>query len=279
MPARSATSSFLAHPYQLVSLLDMKPLSYTALCNVLGLLSLHSHLRSDSSRVEADDRLHLRAIELYVQEMGLAKSLTLVKRMRVEFEGDGRTGREFSERAKVLQERIRDDLDELVFLYIPGDRAGFYNNHKLFGDQVATNFSDANFDIEEAGKSFALDRHTACVMHLMRSLEVALDAVGRGVGLSNPVVEAQNNWGGFLVKIDGQIIANDKAALPDWPLKRQFFVDARAHLFSVKNAWRNPSMHLEKKYTEAEAERIFRAVKDFMEHLATHLDQAGNFTP
>lgn len=286
MPARSATSSSLAHPYQLVSLLDMKPLEYTALCNVLGLLSLHSHLRSDASPVEADDRLHLRAIELYVQEMGLAKSLTLAKRIRVEFEGDGRTGREFSERAKVLQERIRDDLDELVFLYIPGDRADFYNDHKHFGDQVATNFSDANFDIEEAGKSFALDRYTACVMHLMRSLEVALDAIGIAVGLPSPVIEANNSWERLLRKITDQVTANDKSITTanwlmksQWAAKRQFLIDVQAHLFSVKNAWRNPSMHLEKKYTEQEAERIFRSVKDFMEHLATHLDQAGNFTP
>jgi hypothetical protein len=156
---------------------------------------------------------------------------------------------------------------------IPSNR--FYENSRLFGQLVAINFSNANYDIEEAGKSFAVDRYTACVMHLMRSLEVALDAVGIAVGLPDTVVEAHASWESLLKKIDTQIMANDKSAIPDWPLKRQFFVDARAHLSSVKNAWRNPSMHLEKKYTEREAERIFRSVKDFMEHLAAHLTQAG----
>jgi hypothetical protein len=151
-------------------------------------------------------------------------------------------------------------------LYIPEDHADFYNNLRLFGDQVATKFPSAGYDIEEAGKSFALDRYTACVMHLMRSLEVALDAVGIAVGLSNAVIEANNSWESLLRKINDQIKANDDKAPAmnwllrrDWLAKRQFIIDVRAHLFSVKNAWRNPSMHLEKKYTEREAERIFRA--------------------
>jgi hypothetical protein len=82
-----------------------------------------------------------------------------------------------------------------------------------------------------------------------------------------------------LRKILDQITANDKAGDPLWLPKRQFFVDTQAHLFSVKNARRNPSMHLEKKYDDKEAERIYRAVKDFMKHLATHLDASGDYTP
>lgn len=116
-------------------------------------------------------------------------------------------------------------------------------------------------------------------MHLMRSLEVALDAIGLGVGVPNAVIEAKNSWETLLRKIGKQIEDNDKAGDPNWIPKRQFFADAHAHLFTVKNAWRNPSMHLEKKYDDREAERIFRAVQDFMEHLATHLNESGQFTP
>jgi len=145
------------------------------------------------------------------------------------------------------------------------------------GQLVAINFSNANYDIEEAGKSFALDRYTACVMHLMRSLEVAIDAIGIAIGLPDAVIAAQNSWERLLTKMGDQIKANDATPTTDWIANRQFLIDVRAHLFSVKNAWRNPSMHLEKKYTEKEAERIFRAVKDFMEHLATHLHESGKF--
>lgn len=113
----------------------------------------------------------------------------------------------------------------------------------------------------------------------MRALEVALDAVGLGVGVPNAAIEAHNSWERLLEKIRQQIEANDKAGDPTWTPKRQFFVDSAAHLFAVKNAWRNPSMHLEKKYDSGEATRILNAVKDFMEHLATHFDESGQFTP
>jgi hypothetical protein len=279
MAEHPSMSSFLAHRYELVRLLDMKEFNYRTLCTMLSVLSFHGNMTRSEDAVDVDDRETLRLVQTTLHDMDLKSSLKLAKRLPTEFQDNNRTKRELSDRIKVLDERIRDDLDELTFLYVPNDRKDYYENSRLFGQLVAVNFSNANYDIEEAGKSFALDRYTACVMHLMRSLEVALDAVGIAVGLPDTVVEAHASWESLLKKIDTQITGNDKSAIPDWPLKRQFFVDARAHLFSVKNAWRNPSMHLEKKYTEREAERIFRAVRDFMEHLATHLDQAGNFTP
>ena len=52
-----------------------------------------------------------------------------------------------------------------------------------------------------------------------------------------------------------------------------------AQLFAVKVAWRDNAMHLEKKYDEKDAKRIYDAVKNFMEHLAEHLDHSGSFTP
>lgn len=177
-----------------------------------------------------------------------------------------------------LKTRISDELNSSWFLYIPDDVRPYYNNSSLFGDEVAKKFPDASFDIEQAGNCFATINSTASVMHLMRALEVALDAIGLGVGVADIIIEARNSWERLFREIKKQIELNDKSADATWPPKRQFFVDSEAHLFSVKNAWRNPSMHLEKKYDQVEAERILRAIKDFMQHLATHLDQTGQFT-
>jgi hypothetical protein len=178
-----------------------------------------------------------------------------------------------------LEGRVHDELRLNLFMAIPRDRADYYDKPILFGQAVADKFPDATYDIGEAGSSYATDRYTACVMHLMRSLEVALDAIGLGVGLPDAVIEARNSWESLLKKVRKQIEANDASGDPAWQPKRQFFVDAEAHLYAVKNAWRNPSMHLEKKYDDKEALRIYNAVKDFMEHLATHLDASGQFTP
>ena len=53
------------------------------------------------------------------------------------------------------------------------------------------------------------------------------------------------------------------------------FEDLRASLEAVRNPWRNATMHIEKKYTDDEAEHIFVAVKGFMKKLASRCDEMG----
>lgn len=42
-------------------------------------------------------------------------------------------------------------------------------------------------------------------------------------------------------------------------------------LISIKQAWRNPSMHIERRFPKEEAEEIFAAVRTLMQHLAKGL--------
>jgi hypothetical protein len=51
--------------------------------------------------------------------------------------------------------------------------------------------------------------------------------------------------------------------------------DLHASLDAVKNPWRNSTMHVEKKYTDDEAQHIFAAVKGFMKKLAARMDENG----
>ena len=178
-----------------------------------------------------------------------------------------------------MHELLIEELPGVHFRPVSAGNAKVYDNPQLFGSAVAGRFPSAVFDIQEAGSCFALGRPTAGVMHLMRALEVSLDAIGRGIGVANVIVEAKNSWGTALRHMREQIEKNDKTKDPAWMAKSSFFHNAHAYLSSVKNAWRNPSMHLEKRYVDKEAARIYRAVKDFMEHLAEHLDESGQFTP
>ncbi len=116
-------------------------------------------------------------------------------------------------------------------------------------------------------------------MHLQRVMEVALKSYGflLGLPLSN-----QPSWGEVL-RLTGEEIRerNDKKYAKIWcsTEEQEFCEGLQPLLFSVKNAWRNTSMHADKKYTEEEAEYIFDAVKGFMRHIAAHLDETGVFTP
>jgi len=44
----------------------------------------------------------------------------------------------------------------------------------------------------------------------------------------------------------------------------------------VRNAWRNVTMYIENKYTEEEADHIYRAVRAFIRKLASRFDEDGN---
>ena len=182
----------------------------------------------------------------------------------------------FIQRLVDIRNRIFDELKLNSFFHISKLTVQeYYEESYLFGEQVFISFSSANFDIEEAGKCFATARYTACVMHLMRCLEVGLKSLGLGLGIAsitNP------NWQTIINQVNSAI-ATKKATLGvAWKLEEEFYTNAVAHLFAVKNAWRNPTMHVEKKYTEEEAEDIFNAVKGFMRTLAGHLTEKGKFS-
>jgi hypothetical protein len=53
------------------------------------------------------------------------------------------------------------------------------------------------------------------------------------------------------------------------------FEELYASLDAVRNPWRNAPMHVERKYTDDEAEHIFVAVKGFMMKLASRCDEDG----
>jgi hypothetical protein len=143
----------------------------------------------------------------------------------------------------------------------------FYDHPKLFGDGVFTAFPSANNDISEAGTCLALERGTACVMHLMRIVETGLAALAKATGASK-----QNDWGSYLREIDAKLVAATKVAGARSPLE-QFYAEAALTIDGVRRAWRNPTMHIENSYSVERAEEILIAVRSLMRHLATQLSE------
>ena len=192
---------------------------------------------------------------------------------------DSMTVKQLGQKCDELGRRIHDELSLCLLLRIPSERKTLYEEVDPFGAKVTGNFGSAAYDTEEASKCLALDRSTACVMHLMRTLEAGIDAIALGVGVKITAVKAVGTWEQLLNMIRDAIQANNKANAPPWTAARPFFESALTYLHAVKDAWRNPVVHAESKYTPDEAERIYSAVKHLMMHLAEHLDEAGKFTP
>ncbi len=177
-----------------------------------------------------------------------------------ELKGKGFTYGKFRFLLAQLQNTIRWEMEDKLFMYIPSDRAARYDQAELLGKDVAAKFPAIQYDTTEAGNCYACGRSTAVVFHLMRIMEVGVQQFGSKLGVTLTV---DKNWQNILDEIN-------KAIKPLNPkdLKTVELSQACANLYAVKLAWRNEVMHPKDTYTLEEADNLIRQVKIFMEQLS-----------
>ena len=182
---------------------------------------------------------------------------------------DSMNGWQAANVARELRNRFNDDTKAISFFVIPSSKIGIYDKKHLFGDEVFSKFPSVNADISEAGKCLALDRGTACVFHLMRVVEVGLDALAKRLR-----IPPQNNWGQYLRRIAESLDAKKKP-LPKWVKRNEsFFRDSAMIIAGIKDKWRNPCVHrINEHYTPNQAEDVFDEIKKLMVHLSTKLKE------
>jgi hypothetical protein len=141
----------------------------------------------------------------------------------------------------------------------------FKGDDPHFGQEVFRAFPSANDDISEAAKCLALGRGTACIFHIMRALEVAVQVIADKI--KAPIVDEHGKglpWG---------VIAQNMKPIIDKMLngseEQIKWYRVQAHLVVVNRAWRVPTAHPKQKiYNTEEAEAVFNATKTFMQELA-----------
>jgi hypothetical protein len=154
------------------------------------------------------------------------------------------------------------ELKSYHFYYVPARSVGYYDKSQ-FSARVYKKFPGAVIDMQEAGKCFALGRNMACVIHLMRVLEVGLKKIHRKC----KVKKVNPNWDVMLTDL-GKYVDN----LPRPKRREQIKLrSVLVWLAAVKDAWRNKTMHVERDYSEIEAKVIFGAVVQFMDALSVNL--------
>jgi hypothetical protein len=168
---------------------------------------------------------------------------------------------------RVLAEFLGREMENRYLLVMDPVKVMYYQQPTLFGAMVFDKFPSANNDIFEAGMCLALERGTACVMHLMRVMEVGLKGLATAVG-----VGVQNDWGAYLREIEKEMTAQYKASGARTQ-KERFYAEAVLMFHLVKRVWRNPTMHVENSYSFDRAEEILRAVRSFMVHLAENVSE------
>ena len=112
--------------------------------------------------------------------------------------------------------------------------------------------------------------------HWRRDTKIGGGVTALGKSLNEPTLDASQNltWGNVLRRCAKELEKPFKQMSPVWQSDKQFYATATTKLFAVKDAWRNPNAHeLGEKYTDEEAEDIYRTTKSFMRHLATKLTE------
>jgi hypothetical protein len=252
--------------YQLSRLLSALE-TYTSIAASGG-----SQLPDDVAPVEIVTTIHgtLRSYRARIEQAQLAFSLKGFDRFIESLATNTLTIRQVETQAKELQRRILDELDETNLWQVSKERTKFLNRD-LFGFEQTGKFSDSWKDIEEAGKCLAFERGTASVFHLMRVMEVGLQALGKS--LNDPTLDPKTNpsWEKILGRGDRELAKYLKDRTPEWQTNEEFFSTAHANLRAVKDGWRNKTIHVERNYDPEEAEEVWNAVKAFMRHLAQKL--------
>lgn len=206
----------------------------------------------------ADD---IESLISLLQEMGIQHSAQELSRARDALR------RHFNEKPEAPEQiiaafrrRLHDELRARQFLCLEPSMLPFYNlGGEPFGHDVAQKFPNVSEDVESAGKCLALDQPTACVFHLMRAMEAAVQALSASLQIPNP----DRVWGKLLSDIHKKI-----ELMPKGP-SRDAWSAAHANLYHVKQAWRNNTMHPKQTYTLTQAKEVFETTKTFMIHLAS----------
>lgn len=163
-----------------------------------------------------------------------------------------------------ISKNLERELTAAMVYALDHAKAGFYVLLQPFGTHVDAAYPSSVFDIGEAAKCYAVERSTACVMHLMRALERPMQLLA--TDLQVPCDRAA--WGPILNSMAPKI-----AALTNSDHRKQTYSDVAIQFRYFKDAWRDHAMHAREKYTPEEAMVIFNACKSLMQTLAPHLHE------
>lgn len=238
----------------------------------LGSMALE--LREFGLTISADHAMEIVEIFEEYEKQLAAKDLTDKEKESITTAELDKLTKEHGELANLVRRELKR---KVAISLTEADAAELFENARPFdSEKVSVNdrFPDAVYDIQEAANCKALSRPTACVFHLMRVLEVGLNALATDLNVPWP---SRNDWQDVINAIEGKIKLFEKGSgdlPPDWREKRQFYADAATQFTHIKDGWRNYAMHFHAIYDETKADIIYRSVREFMRVLAIRLSSS-----
>jgi hypothetical protein len=202
-----------------------------------------------------------RAADL-CRDIGLLSAEDALRSLALNFRSDSRGWPQVQrDLFRDARARIEFDLRNRKFFTIAPEKSSYYENPTLFGPVVATKFIKLTDEIRRAGTCFALDQPTACVFHLMRVMELAVQRFASRLGV--PINTQRDTWDHIMSAINGKI-RNMPRRTPAEQRRHDNCAAISGHLNTVRVAWRNPTMHPKKSYDLQEAKDVLDSTGAFL---------------
>ncbi|WP_425993102.1 hypothetical protein [Brevundimonas sp. TWP2-3-2] len=220
---------------------------------------------------------HLDSLEASVNVIHGTLTLMSIRRTREALQAGTLTWEGLGRHMIDLKARLQDELS-LVRLFVLDPRMAHYLmvGEDLVGPAINTHFPSAIFDIEEAAKCLAVLRPTASAFHSMRALEVAIRALARFLDIPDPIKPAERNWNVLLKTIKDGIDVKYPTSADKGPHTEGARIEGLyANLDSIRNPWRNATMHNENIYQIEEADHILKCVNVLFIKCAEMFDEQG----
>jgi hypothetical protein len=160
-----------------------------------------------------------------------------------------------------LQNRIYDQLARRLFLQLDPTRSFLYGIDAPCGIAINEKFPEAVKDLKEAANWYAVERNAATVYHLMKVMEVVLRRLAKKLQ-----VRYSPSWGTYLTRIQGKLEAKSRKSRMSRK-RLQFLAECATRLTAVKDAWRDPTMHVAAEYTDYQTIAIFNTVTAFVDFM------------
>jgi hypothetical protein len=171
-----------------------------------------------------------------------------------------------------LHENIIRELATRVFLSISPEKHSYFAKPIENWEGIIKVFGNAQGDIIEMNKCYALSRYDAAVFHSLLVVEHGLIELGHHIGVTDP----KAGWDATTKRLKAIVSAGHNAVPAG--LDFSFLEQANSRADSMKLAWRNKVNHaagrlvIEKTgFTDVSAEEVIIACRSFMRHLAEGL--------
>jgi hypothetical protein len=198
--------------------------------------------------------------------------LTLQNRLRNQ---ESFTGEIFARELEGLFGQVMVCVSKHKFARIPSPNDQYFEQEQLFGGLVFALFPNSRQDIKDAGNCIAAQLYTASVFHLMRACEDGLRSLARKLrvkltdkGKPQPIDTA--TWEKVITQVRNKL--NKAHTLAKGNPKRAADIMRYADLLdrcqSLKDLYRNPTMHARSTFDYHQAASVLERSKEFMQALA-----------